>query len=39
LHEPGAAEQGKNQPNDDADELLPAEPNAAAGKVELVGEE
>src|SRR5688572_5553942 len=39
LDEPGAAEQGKNQPDDDADELLPAKPDATAGQVELVGEE
>src|SRR5215207_616282 len=39
LHEPSAAEQGKNQPDDDADELFPAKPDATAGQVELVGEE
>src|SRR5215216_7848685 len=39
LDEPGAAEQGENQPDDDTDELLPAESDATAGQVDLVGEE
>ncbi len=39
LDQPRPTEEGEDQPNDDTDQLLPTKSHAAAGQVELVGEE
>src|SRR4051794_18514581 len=37
LHQPGAPEQGQDQPDNGANELLPTQANATSSEIDLIG--